>query len=140
MVNNKINYGKKALLIIIQVALLCALWILANQISQRFLPAVPASILGLFMLLLLLFLGVPQRFFNSGANWLISQMLLFFIPALVSVIKYQDIILKDGVAIITIICISTLMVMVSTALVVEGCYHWQIRHRRKSRLQKRRGK
>ncbi len=121
-------------LIILQVVLLSLIWLFANWLSQNFIPALPASILGLFILLLGFLLGLPIKWFNLGAYWLITHMLLFFIPALISVIQYQEIIIQDGLKILFIIFSSTLLVMATTALVVEFCYRQHIYLRRKKRL------
>ena len=120
--------------IIAQVVLLSLIWLLANWLSQNFIPALPASILGLFILLLGFLLGLPLKWFSFGAYWLITHMLLFFIPALISVIQYQEVIIQDGLKIIFIIFSSTLLVMATTALVVDFCYRQHVYHKRKKRL------
>ncbi len=134
---NRLKLTQNIFVIIAQIILISAIWLLSNWISQHWLPFVPASILGLFLLLAVLLMGLPTRFFSFGAYWLIANMLLFFIPALVSVVNYKQLILSQGLGIIAVICLSTLLVMASTALVVDFCYKWQTRWRRKKRLDKR---
>ncbi len=136
---NRSKIFKNIFIVIAQIILISLIWLLADWISYNWLPVVPSSILGLFMLLLAIFMGVPIRWFGFGAYWLIANMLLFFIPALISVVNYQELIISQGIGILAVICLSTLLVMATTALVVEQCYKWQTHLRRKYRLGKRSG-
>lgn len=124
---NYLQLSKNVLVIIAQIVILALIWLFANWFSTHVFPAIPASILGLFILLFLLFVGVPIRFFSFGAYWLIANMLLFFIPALVAIVNYKELIFAQGLGIIAVVCLSTLLVMAVSALMVEICYKWEIK-------------
>jgi len=54
-----------------------------------------------------------------GAGLLMAEMLLFFIPALMSLLDYGTLLRDDGWRILLVIAASTLMVMLVTAFTVE---------------------
>ena len=54
-----------------------------------------------------------------GAGLLMAEMLLFFIPALMSLLDYGALLRHDGWRILLVIAASTLMVMLVTAFTVE---------------------
>jgi len=115
-----------------QVLLLSLVWMAASQLSHRFLPAVPAGVLGMLLVLAGLWSGLlPVDWFRQGARWLLAEMLLFFIPAVVAVVQYPDVILSAGVRLLLVIVASTALVMAATALVVDRCYRLEIRLRRR---------
>jgi len=114
--------------------MLSTVWLAASWLSSQFLPAVPAGILGMFLVLAALWLGwLPLAWCKEGAIWLLAEMLLFFIPAVVAVIQYPEIVVSDGVRILVVIVVSTAIVMTVTSLVVERCYRWEIMFKRRSR-------
>lgn len=53
-------------------------------------------------------------------------MLLFFVPAVVAVVNYTQLLLVDGWRIFTVIAISTLMVLGATAWVVDKVYRYEM--------------
>ena len=90
MANPNLSAFKQVALTVGQVALLSVVWIAASQLSSHFLPVVPAGVLGMFLVLAALWLGwLPLAWCRSGARWLLAEMLLFFIPAVVAVIQYR---------------------------------------------------
>ncbi|UTH74902.1 CidA/LrgA family protein [Chromobacterium sp. IIBBL 290-4] len=116
-----------------QVLLLSLVWLAASELSRRFLPALPAGVLGMLMVLAGLWSGLlPVNWFRHGARWLLAEMLLFFIPAVVAVVQYPDVILSAGVKLLAVIVASTALVMAVTALVVERCYRLEIWLRRRA--------
>ncbi|MBX9297688.1 CidA/LrgA family protein [Chromobacterium piscinae] len=115
-----------------QVLLLSLVWMAANQLSHRFLPVMPAGVLGMLLVLAGLWSGLlPVDWLRQGARWLLAEMLLFFIPAVVAVVQYPDVILSAGVRLLLVIVASTALVMAVTALVVDRCYRLEIRLRRR---------
>jgi holin-like protein len=119
---------------LVQVVLLSAVWLAASWLSSQFLPVVPAGVLGMFLVLAALWLGwLPLSWCRDGAVWLLAEMLLFFIPAVVAVVQYQDVVQSAGFRILTVIVVSTLIVMVVTSLVVDRCYRLEIMLKRRCR-------
>jgi putative effector of murein hydrolase LrgA (UPF0299 family) len=48
---------------------------------------------------------------RAGARWLLAEMLLFFVPAVVAVVNYAQLLMVDGWRIFAVIALSTLMVL-----------------------------
>ena len=60
-------------------------------------PALPANLTGMLLLLVCILLGVVKaQWFSAGARWLLAEMLLFFVPAVVAVVNYQELLLQEG--------------------------------------------
>jgi holin-like protein len=114
---------------IVQVALICALlWFCNLVVSYLDLP-VPGSVLGLGILALLLITGViPERIVAFGAAWLMADMLLFFIPPVVAVLKYRELLASTGFGLFAILIFGTSTVMIGTAWVVDRVFAFE--HRR----------
>ncbi|WP_087503166.1 CidA/LrgA family protein [Pseudomonas sp. SID14000] len=120
---------KKALRLLVELAILCALFLLGGQLATWLGWPIPGGVMGLALLLLLFASGVLQpAMLQLGAGWLMAEMLLFFIPALMSLLDYGALIRDEGWRILLVIAASTLMVMVVTALTVELVCRWRLRH------------
>lgn len=103
-----------------QVAGLAGLWWLADGAMHALGLPIPGSVAGLAVLVLLLRRGwLPLAWVAEGAGWLLAEMLLFFIPAVVAVVQYPAVILRSGWQLLLVILLGTVGVMVGTALVVE---------------------
>ena len=117
-----------------QIALLSAIWLLADTAVRTFHLPLPANLTGMLLLLACILLGVVKvRWFSAGARWLLAEMLLFFVPAVVAVINYQDLLLQDGWRIMLVLVISTILVLGTTALVVDRVYRFELMLARRSR-------
>ncbi|ENB9662757.1 MULTISPECIES: CidA/LrgA family protein [Pseudomonas] len=120
---------KKALRLLIELAILCALFLLGGQLASWLGWPIPGGVMGLALLLILFASGVLKpAMLQLGAGWLMAEMLLFFIPALMSLLDYGSLIREEGWRILLVIAVSTLMVMVVTALTVELVCRWRLRH------------
>ena len=120
---------KKALRLLVELAILCALFLLGGQLATWLGWPIPGGVMGLALLLLLFASGVLKpAMLQLGAGWLMAEMLLFFIPALMSLLDYGSLIREEGWRILLVIAVSTLMVMVVTALTVELVCRWRLRH------------
>ena len=81
------------------------------------------------LLLLAFALGwVKPAALQLGAGVLMAEMLLFFIPALMSLLDYGVLVRDEGWRIMLVIGVSTLLVMVVTAFTVEAVCRWRLRH------------
>ena len=115
--------------VVAQVALIALLWLGADILSRRFLPFVPSSLLGLGLALAGMACGMLRRdWLAAGADWLIGEMLLFFVPAVVAIVQYAEIIRSHGLAILIVILLSTVCVMVCTAVAVDVAWRFQARN------------
>ncbi|MBF8709611.1 CidA/LrgA family protein [Pseudomonas putida] len=120
---------KKSLRLLAELAILCALFLLGGQFATWLGWPIPGGVMGLALLLLLFASGVLKpAMLQLGAGWLMAEMLLFFIPALMSLLDYGALIRDEGWRILLVIAVSTLMVMVVTALTVELVCRWRLRH------------
>ncbi|MCE7763927.1 CidA/LrgA family protein [Pseudomonas putida] len=120
---------KKALRLLVELAILCALFLLGGQLATWLGWPIPGGVMGLALLLVLFASGVLKpAMLQLGAGWLMAEMLLFFIPALMSLLDYGSLIREEGWRILLVIAVSTLMVMVVTALTVELVCRWSLRH------------
>ncbi|EGN7014119.1 CidA/LrgA family protein [Salmonella enterica] len=87
-------------------------------VSWLHLP-LPANLVGMVLMLALIVCRIiPLSWVRAGARWLLAEMLLFFVPAVVAVVNYAHLLLVDGWRIFSVIAISTLMVLGATATVV----------------------
>lgn len=123
--------------IILQVACLFGLSEIGTWISKALDVPVPGSIWGLIILFLLLkFKIVKLEWVSSGGDWLIREMLLFFIPSSVGILSYGNLMLHQGIQIVVTIVTSTALVMLVTGAIAETV--WKSRQRRnvKSRYAK----
>lgn len=125
---------KQSLATVLQVIMLCLVWLLASRLSHAFLPEIPAGVLGMFLVLAALALGwLPLSWCKSGARWLLAEMLLFFIPATVAVVQYPQLLGSIGLRIVLVILLSTVLVMTVTSLVVDAGYKFEILLKRRKR-------
>ncbi len=80
----------------------------------------PPALLGMIFLLVLLLKGViSSRTVESTCEILIEKMGMLFLPAGVSILLYFDIILAESTAIIATVIISSIMILLVTALFLE---------------------
>lgn len=113
----------------LQLALLAAFW-LAGELLVRWsgLP-VPGGIVGMLILLALLLSRRVSLFSTRrGAQWLLAEMLLFFIPAVLAVLDHQELLGLLGLKILAVILVGTVTVMSVTALTVDLCFRWRSAH------------
>ena len=121
-----------------QVLLLCAIWLAAEALRSRMGWGIPAGLIGFAALALGLFTHiVPVRWLARGTRWLMADMLLFFIPAMLVVVDYGDLVRHQGLRILAVIVLSTISVMVVTALTVDAVYRLELRLAQRKRSQQR---
>ena len=103
-----------------ELAVLLAIYLLGCQMAVWFSWPIPGGVIGMVLLLLAFALGVVKpAALQMGAGLLMAEMLLFFIPALMSLLDYGALLRSDGWRILLVIGVSTLMVMLVTAFTVE---------------------
>lgn len=111
----------------VQILIYIGLFLFSEQLVVWLHIPLPANIVGMVLLLFLIVSHVlPLRWVKAGSNWLLAEMLLFFIPAVVAVINYGPLLRQDGVRICLVIAISTMLVLVATSLVVQRIYQFEI--------------
>ena len=128
---------KQGLKVVVQVALLCSIWVAMDVARRHFGWSMPAGLIGFALLAVGLFPGlVKVQWLKGGTNWLLAEMLLFFVPAMLVVTEYGDLVRHQGLRILAVIIASTACVMVVTALAVDRVYRFELwlAHRRLCRL------
>ncbi|MDF0732801.1 CidA/LrgA family protein [Pseudomonas entomophila] len=112
-----------------ELAVLVGLFLLGGQLVAWLGWPIPAGVMGLALLLALFACGVLKpNMLQLGAGWLMAEMLLFFIPALMSLLDYGGLVRSEGWRILLVIAVSTVVVMVVTAVTVELVCRWSLRH------------
>ncbi len=113
--------------VVLQVGLLSGIWLTMDVLRSRFGWSMPASLIGFSLLAAGLFSGlVKPGWLQSGTSWLMAEMLLFFVPAVLVVRQYPDLIVSQGLRILAVILISTVCVMTVTALAVDRVHHLEL--------------
>lgn len=113
----------------LQIGIVLICWQAGEALVRALGLPVPGAIVGLAILLLLLGgrrLSVVSL--RRGAEWLLADMLLFFVPAVLAVLNYPEFLGLTGLKILFVILASTVAVMVTTALVVDRAYRWSAAH------------
>ncbi|MET3818140.1 MULTISPECIES: CidA/LrgA family protein [Burkholderia] len=106
--------------IVLQAAALGVLWMAVDWVVRAVGLPVPSGVIGLAVLLVLLFSGrVAPAWVKDGANWLLSDMLLFFVPAAVAAVQYGGLFREDGWRIALVMLAGTAFVMVAVAVAVD---------------------
>ncbi|SDN32838.1 holin-like protein [Pseudomonas arsenicoxydans] len=112
---------KKLARLVTELAVLLGIYLLGCAISAWFSWPIPGGVIGMALLLLAFAIGgVKPAMLQMGAGLLMAEMLLFFIPALMSLLDYGGLMRNDGWRILLVIGMSTLMVMLVTAFTVEA--------------------
>ena len=118
----------------VQVLLYAGLFVFAEYLVGWLHLPLPANLVGmLLMLTLILCRVIPLNWVRAGARWLLAEMLLFFVPAVVAVVNYQDLLLQEGWRIMVVLVTSTVLVLGTTALVVDRVYRLELKLARRSR-------
>lgn len=111
----------------VQVALYALLFLIADRLVEQFHLPLPANIVGMLMLLVLILLRIlPLNWVKAGSRWLLAEMLLFFVPAVVAVVNYTQLLMTDGWRIFLVIAVSTLLTLAATGLVVDRVYRFEM--------------
>jgi len=124
----RLNVGRlQRLSLPLQLVLFISVFIASEQLVNWLHLPLPANIVGMLLMLMLIALRIlPLRWVKAGASWLLAEMLLFFIPAVVAVVNYADLLQMEGWRIFVVIAVSTLLVLAATALVVDRLYRFEV--------------
>ncbi|WP_432723531.1 CidA/LrgA family protein [Jeongeupia wiesaeckerbachi] len=123
--------------LVTQLLLIFAVWFATDWLARVVHSPIPGSVIGLGVVLALLMTGLmPADAIRRGAEWLLAEMLLFFIPPCIAVVQFGTLFKAEGLPLIVVIGLGTLIVMAGTALVVDVVFRWE--HRRRIRAKSRR--
>lgn len=111
-----------------QLSLFIGLWWACDTFSHVCHLGVPGGVLGLLILAGLLLSGrMPVGWVSSGASVLLDNLLLFFIPATMAVLKHPEFLGWIGLKVLVVVVVGVFLVMVGTAMAVE--WHMVVRSR-----------
>ncbi|MYN15537.1 CidA/LrgA family protein [Rugamonas sp. FT107W] len=124
---------KRLLSTVAQVLLLIAAWYGADRAASWLGLPFSGGIVGLLAMVALLLSGaVRPAAVEHGAEWLLSNMLLFFIPLVVSVVQFTGLLKSEGLRLFAAIGLGFIAVLLATAFTVE----WVCRLDRGRRLRR----
>ena len=92
-----------------------------SQCVESALPfALPASIIGMVVLLALLALRViKMEHIQEKSDFLLGNLPFFFVPAVVSIVKYTDVLRSNLAALVTVCVVSMVITFGATVLTVR---------------------
>lgn len=124
---------KRTLTTLLQVLALIAAWYAADHAAAWLHLPFSGGVVGLLVMVALLMTGALRpAAVEHGADWLLSNMLLFFIPLVVSVVQFTDLLKSDGLRLFASIGLGFISVLLATAFTVE----WVCRLERGRRLRR----
>jgi len=114
---------------LLQIALIVLFSLLGQVLANAFGLPVPGGVIGMALVLALLATRrLHVRNVHRGASWLLGEMLLFFVPAVMSLLDHREFLGMLGVKLLVVILLGTALVMAGTALTIDLCYRWMNRH------------
>lgn len=118
-----------------QISILIAFSFIGNLLTTQLGLTLPGSIIGIILLFLCLHLKlIPVQHVTDGADFLLANLLLLFIPSVVGIIQYQDILSANGIQLVVIIIIGTAIVMITTGLFADWILTFKMEHVKRSIL------
>lgn len=106
--------------IIGQVGILFIIYIVGVYIQQLFNLIIPGSVIGLIIMFLFLSLNiVKSEWIKTGANFMIANLAMFFLPATVGFLNYYELFMGRGLLLIFTTIASTILVIVISGHVSE---------------------
>lgn len=116
---------------VLQIVLLILFSLLGQALANVAGLPIPGGVIGMALVLALLASGLLRvRNVHRGASWLLGEMLLFFVPAVMSLLDHREFLGVLGAKLLAVILLGTALVMVGTALTIDLCYRWMNRHAR----------
>ncbi|SES45683.1 CidA/LrgA family protein [Psychrobacillus sp. OK032] len=101
---------KKILNILLQICILFIFSYIGTVIQNLFHLIIPGSIIALLLLFICLCLKiVPVKYIENGASFLLSTLMLFFIPSTVGIMNYPSLLSMQGALLIAAVLISTII-------------------------------
>jgi len=119
---------KKIITIILQILFIHIFLFLGSAVKAIVPIPIPAAMVGLLLLFLSLLLGIVKlEWVEQGGNWLLAELLLFFVPSAVGIVNYDEMLSWQGFMSVLLIGLSTFIVIGSTAFIAEKLNNWKER-------------
>jgi holin-like protein len=104
---------------LIYLPLFIAFQLFGNWLKEALALPVPGATLGMFMLLLCLFIIPKNTHINESAQKLLQHLPLFFIPAGVGIMSFGKVIKEDSLAFTVSVFGSTIVCFILAALFTQ---------------------
>ena len=109
-----------ALNVIAQLGIIFGICLISEGISALLPFAMPASIIGMLLLLLLLILKIVKtEQIRSVTDFLIGNLPFFFVPAVVGLINYLDILSANALKMVLVVFVSMAATFAATMWAVR---------------------
>lgn len=119
---------KKIITIMLQILFIHIFLFLGSAVKAIVPIPIPAAMVGLLLLFLGLLVGIVKlEWVEQGGNWLLAELLLFFIPSAVGIVNYEEMLSWQGLKSVLLIGLSTFIVISSTAFIAEKLNNWKER-------------
>ncbi|MCR8641335.1 CidA/LrgA family holin-like protein [Paenibacillus sp. N1-5-1-14] len=103
-----------------QVILFYIFWLIGDYIVTALNWKIPGAFVAIAIVFALLHFRVLKlEWLELGSQWLIGEMLIFFIPAAIGIVNYGELVRSYGLQFIIIIVLSTIIVMGITGKITE---------------------
>ena len=107
-------------LVLWQLSLLLLFWWLGQFLQSYLGLPISASVIGLFLVLLGLMTGLFKlEWIKTGSDFILGELVLFFIPCFVGLLKYKALFISEGWQLVVSVVIGTIFVMIVTAYSVH---------------------
>lgn len=114
----------KIAVIVVQILIIHVFLFLGIVLKHFISIPIPASMVGLILLFIALKLKIVKLdWVEKGGNWLLAELLLFFVPSAVGIVNYTEIFSMNGLESVLLIGLSTVIVMGVTACTSEKIYN-----------------
>lgn len=114
---------------LLQAVLVVGFWLAGEALVRLLGIPLPGGVIGLALMLVLLATHrLDAGSVRRGAEWLLGDMLLFFIPVALAVVDHHELLGLTGLKILFVILASTAAVMIATAFAVDRCFRWRAAH------------
>jgi holin-like protein len=114
--------------IIFQIFIITIFLFLGSAVKSLIDIPIPGSMVGLLLLLMALGLNIVKlKWIEQGANWLLAELLLFFVPSAVGIVNYEEMMSWQGIESLLLVGLSTIIVISTTAYVAEKINNWKVR-------------
>ena len=119
---------KKVITIMLQILFIHIFLFLGSAVKSIVPIPIPAAMVGLLLLFFSLLLGIVKlEWIEQGGNWLLAELLLFFVPSAVGIVNYDEMLSWQGFMSVLLIGLSTFIVIGSTAFIAEKLNNWKER-------------
>lgn len=80
----------------------------------------PPALVGLLLFFLLLYTKIiPEKWIQTACEFLLNHIIIFFIPIIVGIIAYKELLLENWVLLTIMVVVPTVLTMVGAAALTE---------------------